>query len=208
MLSTYPRYASTLRPNSVKHLVVVTDDESDLSATEAKAELLALSPPTFNGFIFHGIYAFTEGKNDHCKDLAAAAGDQYKRLVAETGGVSGDLCLQDFKPVFDRIAQAVVGTARLACEWPLPPPPAGKTFDSKQTNVRISGGALASESVPRVMSSAQCGAAPNGRAWYYDNETQPTKISVCDTLCQAVQGDSSAHIEIEFGCPTLDVPIR
>jgi hypothetical protein len=208
IVSTYPRYASTLRPNSTKHVIVVSDDESDWSATEAKTEILALAPPMFQGFVFHGIFSYTDGMNDHCEGLAAAAGEQYKRLVADTGGVSGDLCLQDFKPVFDRIARAVVGGSRLACEWSLPAPPAGTTFDPKLTNVRVGGSALPSGSVPRVASKSDCGAAPNGRAWYYDNEARPTKIFVCDAICQAIQGDASAQVDIEFGCPTIDVPVR
>lgn len=206
VIEKFADYRSVLRPGAQKHIVVVTDDESDLSAARARAGILGLAPPLFEGFIVHGIFAFSEGDNDQCEDLASEEGKQYEQLVAETGGVSGDLCLQDFKPVFDRLAQAVVGSSRLACEWAIPAPATGEAVDPRMTNVRYLPSGSGGVSIARVSSAAGCNAAPEGWAWYYDDETRPTKVLTCPAACSTIQKDRNARIDIEFGCPSLRVP--
>jgi hypothetical protein len=205
MIDTFPRYRSTLRPEAQKHLVVVTDDESDLSAAEARAGLLALEPPTFEGFTFHGIYAFTEGEGDHCEELSSGEGVQYRELVAETAGVSGDLCLQDFAPVFDALAQAVVGRARLACQYTIPAAPTGTVFDPTRTNVLYSSSAIGTFGMARATSRSACSTAPEGWAWHYDDEASPSSISLCPNACATIRSDPAARVDVEFGCPTVEV---
>lgn len=205
LIGLFPEYSSTLRPEAQKHLVVVTDDESNLTAADARAQLLALAPATFDGFVFHGIFAFTAGAGDHCDGLAAAEGAQYKQLVQETDGVSGDLCLQDFKPVFDRLAQAVVGRAQLACEWEIPPAPTGTVFDPSLTNVEYSSASIGALDVARAVSPSACSAALDGWAWHYDDEAAPSRIVLCPDACAAVRADLAATVNVEFGCPTIQV---
>jgi hypothetical protein len=207
LVSTFPQYRATLRPGATKHFVVVTDDESDMPAATFTRDLVALDPASLTGFKFHGIFSYTEGNNDHCDGLSAAEGKVYKELVAQTAGVSGDLCLQDFKPVFDRLARAVVGGSKLACEWQIPPPPAGKTFTPSQTNITYAGAAgLPRRQIPNVDSAGSCAIVKDGWAWFYDDNVRPTKITVCPQACTAIQGDASAKIDIYFGCPTVIVP--
>ncbi|HMI83795.1 MAG TPA: vWA domain-containing protein [Polyangiaceae bacterium] len=206
-VSAYPQYRSALRAGASKHFVVVTDDESDVPAATFTRDLVALDPTLLTGFKFHGIFSFTEGKNDQCSGFSAGEGKIYKELVTQTGGVSGDLCLQDFKPVFDRLARAVVGGSKLACEWQIPPPPAGKTFTPSQTNITYGGiGGQPRRQIPNVDSPTACANAKDGWAWFYDDNIRPTKITVCAQACAAIQADPAARIEIAFGCPTIIVP--
>jgi hypothetical protein len=149
-VATYPQYRSVLRPNATKHFVVVTDDESDVPAATFTRDILARDPAGFANFKFHGIFSYTEGNNDHCDGLSAGEGKIYKQLVMQTGGVSGDLCLQNFKPVFDQLGKAVIGGSKLACEWTIPPPPPGKTFVPNQTNVSYGGVARSRTSTRRA----------------------------------------------------------
>src|SRR5262245_15744943 len=58
ILATYPQWKSSLRPNATKTLAVVSDDNSDMSAAQFTASLLALDPPTFQGFKFDAIVSF------------------------------------------------------------------------------------------------------------------------------------------------------
>ena len=64
--------------------------------------------------------------SEPCCTYAAPGGEgvPYRELVQQTGGEMGDLCLQDFDPVFDVLAGAVVESATLSCEWAIPEPPA------------------------------------------------------------------------------------
>jgi hypothetical protein len=206
LVSKYPQYRTSLRASATKHFVVVTDDESEVPAATFSRDLVALDPTSLTGFKFHGIFSFTEGNNDHCDGFSAGEGKVYKELVAQTGGVSGDLCLQDFKPVFDRLARAVVGGSKLACEWEIPPPPAGKTFTPSQTNVTYGAVGQPGRQIPYVDSAAACANAKDGWAWFYDDNLRPTKITVCPQACTAIQGNATAKIDIYFGCPTVIVP--
>lgn len=209
VIDEYPSYRTALRPDALKHIVVVTDDESDLSAADAKSGIMALDPAQFSDAIYDGIFSYTDGSaNDECAGHAAAAGEVYKTLVMQSNGVSGNLCLQDFKPVFDRLAQAVIGGAKLSCDWTLPTPPPGTTFVPSATNVRYTGSAAAPRTVPHMPSAAACDSAADGWAWFYDNEQNPSKVTMCPKACTAIQQDTGARIELEFGCPTVEAPVR
>src|SRR6185369_17345075 len=59
LVSTYPQWKDVLRPDASKTLAIVSDDNSDISATAFTTQLLALDPPTFNGFKFDGIVSST-----------------------------------------------------------------------------------------------------------------------------------------------------
>jgi hypothetical protein len=52
------------------------------------------------------------------------------------------------------------------------------------------------QNVPHVSSSGQC----SGDGWYYDNNSSPTKVTLCPSLCSKVQQDFSAKIELALGC--------
>lgn len=190
-LSTYPQWKSALRADAVKHITIVTDDNSNLDAASFDSQLQALDPPTFVGYKFHGIFCYTK-----CA-TAAKAGTVYQTLVQQTGGVSGDLCLQDFKPVFDKLATAVVEGSTIACDIPMPTPPAGKSINLNQVSVEVvpSAGA-APQKIPHVTDANQCG---NG-GWYYDNNTTPTKIILCPSTCTWAQGLTGAKLSVGLGC--------
>jgi hypothetical protein len=55
-----------------------------------------------------------------CCAFTASAGKVYLDLIKKTDGLWGDLCKQDFKPVFDLLSTEVVKNAGLACEWAIP----------------------------------------------------------------------------------------
>jgi hypothetical protein len=190
-LSTYPQWKSALRAGAVKHIVIVTDDNSNLAAASFDSQLQALDPPTFTGYKFHGIFCYTK-----CA-TAAKAGTVYQTLVQQTGGVSGDLCLQDFKPVFDKLATAVVEGSKIACDIPMPDPPAGKKINLQQVSVEVvpSPGSPA-QKIPHVTDAGQCGSG----GWYYDNNTKPTKIILCPSTCTWAQGLTEAKLSVGLGC--------
>ena len=190
-ISTYPKWKSALRANAAKHIVIVTDDNSKLAAASFDSQLKALDPPTFSGYKFHGIFCYTK-----CA-TAAKAGTVYQTLVQQTGGVSGDLCLQDFKPVFNKLATAVVSGSKISCEITMPAAPTGKKINPQQVSVEV---VTSTSSTPQklthVTDSSQC---VNG-GWYYDNNTKPTKIILCPSTCTWAQGLTAAKLTVGLGC--------
>ena len=215
IVSTYAQWKATMRAGAARHVVVISDDTDEWTATQFNTELLKLDA-AFKGYQFHGIFAFKSkedacliDKSEPCCTYAAPGGEgkPYKDLVKLTGGVSSDLCLQSFAPVFNKIATSVVKSAKLSCSWTLPKPPAGKTLDPNKINVEFIDSTGASSIFGRVASAADCAKA-KGDAWYYDDPVTPTKVTVCPKTCTSIQSQAQAEIKIQFGCKTELAPIE
>jgi hypothetical protein len=118
-----------------------------------------------------------------------------------TGGLLSDLCLQNFQPVFDLLATEVISGSVLACEWPIPEPPAGETLDPDEVNVEFDDGQGMVVTIGRVDDAGQCAAVADG--WYYDNPAAPTTIIACPQTCERMQDAMMARIDIQLGCATI-----
>jgi hypothetical protein len=199
-LDNYPMYASMMRPNASKHFAVVTDDESNIDAATFTAGVAALDPTLFASWRFHGIFSFTK-----CPD-AANVSAVYPKLVTDTGGVSGDLCTQTFDPVFDALAMDVVMKAEVACDWPIPTPPAGQTLDPAKVNVNLTlpGGKVVA--LGKIPAGQKC----DGReGWYYDHERDvdgmmPTTVLSCPASCDGFK-TTGGKVDVLFGCNSMVV---
>src|SRR5690606_32808796 len=146
-------------------IVVVSDDESDLDADDFHADFQALG---YQNYMVHAIVCPWD-----CPQ-AADIGQVYMDLVDQTGGVLGDLCTQDFQPVFDELADAVIQGVPVACQFDIPEPPMGETLDPDLVNVELDDGNNNLEVIPRVDGVADCGNVPEG--WYYDDPVNPQQI--------------------------------
>jgi hypothetical protein len=108
ILNSYDDYLNTLRTAAEKHLVVITTDESAMSADSFDAQLKARGPE-FEGYVFHGIYAFTAPdilcaiNQVPCCDIGVRVGAQYEQLAQQTGGERVDICSREFDAVWDRV---------------------------------------------------------------------------------------------------------
>ena len=153
-VNRFPEYRQMLRPNSLKYLVIVTDDDS----TGGDAQVYADNPDKFiadytaldpmmrdaNGaptWKMAGIYAHN-GRDNGCPN-AARVGTFWKGVIDKTGGVHGDICAcpagqqaactQTFKTVFDALAKSIVTAATpLDCEYPIPARPCGKDLRQRE----------------------------------------------------------------------------
>ena len=213
-ISTYPMWQAHLRPNATKTFLVVTDDDAEdrdgdndegggnTAASRDMAswfteQVGALPGGQFPSFIFSGIYCFSE-----CPE-AAAIGSVYETLVQQTSGVKGDLCEQNFAPVFDALAEAVVNTSGLECSWAIPAAPSGETFDRDRVNVQYSVAGMAAQSLLQVADATACG---DRSGWHYDDAGNPTRIVACSATCSELQQDSEAQVDVLFGCSTQQAP--
>jgi hypothetical protein len=201
VIEEYARYSDFLRTDSLKHIVFVTDDDSDMSAAAFTAAVNALQPAgSFEGFRVHGIYAFGSGSNGCTGPFGSGAADGtvYTTLIAQTGGAAGVICTGNWDQVFADIQASVISGAEVACNLAIPAPPDGQTLDPSTVNVRyLAGGVSPGTTLPRVDSAAACGASGG---WYYDDPANPTQIILCDATCTTIQGDTMAAVQVEFGC--------
>lgn len=225
ILSTYPQWQSSLRPGASRTIAVISDDNASLGSAAFTQQLVALDA-SFQGFKFDAIVAPYEVANPFlclncpapcdcdpccgansdpfpaCIDLPADEGVVYKELVAQTQGVLGDLCTQDFLPVFHDMATAVISESEIACTYYIPDPGNGETIDVDRVNVNYyadpNAPAQAIYYVPGGV--ADCG--PEG-GWYYDDPNNPTQIIFCEATCQAVQLSETGRVSVVFGCETI-----
>jgi hypothetical protein len=205
LIQHFPDFAPVLRPTASRHVVIVSDDNSDLSVADFQSMWAGLDPNNA-GYQFHGIVA-DEGpvaaclNSNPCCAISAAVGSVYLDLINVTGGIFGNLCLQEFQPIFDELAQQVIAGATLACEYEIPPTPEGEDFDKDEVNVEFEDGNGGLLSIGRVDGYADCANVSNG--WYYDDPNAPSRIIVCPQTCDTIQGFDSASVSIQFGCATI-----
>ena len=232
LVSRFPDYRMMLRPEALKHIVVVTDDDSRASDTDGGStgnpgvydndpnrfiqDYTALDPmladPVTGGPVWKmsGVYAFSQCPN------AARIGTVWKEIIDQTGGVHADICncppgqpaacQQTFQAVFNELATKIFqGAVPLDCEWGIPPPPMGQVFDPDRVNVDFTDEDQGTtKTIFRVDSAAACDPALGG--WYYDNPAAPTRVVACPTTCSEIKGVPHGRIDIAFGCATIVIP--
>jgi von Willebrand factor type A domain len=225
ILNTYDQYKDSLRPNASKTLVVISDDDSSMSANDFTTQLVALDP-TFQGFKFDAIVSPYELANPLtcfscaapacacdpccgvdssapfpiCVELPADEGVVYKNLVSQTMGVLGDLCQQQFLPVFQDMATAVINSSAIPCVYDIPEPPGGEEIDYGKVNVEFKPDA-SSPGEPILNVPGGAGDCDAAGGWYYDDAVNPTQILLCPATCDAVQG-AGGSVTVKFGCAT------
>jgi hypothetical protein len=196
LVGRHSAWKGAMRPDSVKHIVVVSDDNSAIPAALFDGMWTDLDP-SYDPYTFHGIVALHD-----CSE-AANVGQVYINLANTTGGVLGDLCDQNFQPVFDELSEQVVQTTPIGCSWEIPPPPEGMEFDPEKVNVELVTGGVVTE-IGHVGGPPDCANVTDG--WFYDNPAAPTRIHVCLQTCDKIQAATEARIDILFGCETQSAP--
>ncbi|MCR9163812.1 MAG: hypothetical protein ACE37F_00980 [Nannocystaceae bacterium] len=194
LLDSYDEWSGVIREESSKHVVIVSDDEPNLTDAEFDAGFLALDP-NYAGYFHHSVVS-----HSNCES-AADIGQPYIDLSMATGGVAADLCDQDFQAVFDALTTAVLGGVAVACDFVIPEPPAGEVLDPDAVNVDIGSAMGPLETIPRVDDLEGCDAVMDG--WYYDDPDDPTMIFLCPQTCETIQALEDGVINIGFGCETI-----
>jgi hypothetical protein len=207
IVNNYPAYKGTLRQNSVKYFAVVTDDDATDGPNDSAGAFVNsvtnLDPGWFDNWKFFGVFC-TGG----CPIFlaCAATGKVYNNLVAQKGGIAGDLCGGNsggFAAVFNALAQTVIQGKQLDCAWTIPPPPPGQTFEKDKVNVNYTPSGGPAGPIYHVDTLVDCG--PQG-GWYYDDNLKPTEVRVCPNTCTTIQKDPGGKVDILFGCLTQNVP--
>ena len=220
-------WASELRPNATKTILVISDDNSRLSAsdfekfaggTNPNNSNLKLPPgildPSwkglFDGYVFGGIYGWgsTVDPGIPCtypnKSQPPSAGPTYTDLVKKTGGPRAKICdgAAAWSTFWSDVETAVLATSKIDCTIPIPNPEAG-TLDTTKVNVSIDDGSKQTL-LGKVSGPGACG--PNG-GWYYDLDLNPTKVILCPSSCTQAQSlvglNKKGSVDVLFGCDTV-----
>ena len=202
ILDSAAQWLPHLRPDAAKHLVVVSDDDSSMKIVEFHTKFSALGPG-FGDYTFHAIASPIDpdtnecDKDQACCQLTADKGLVYLQLVAKTGGVFGDLCDQDFAPVFVALAGEIVESAPISCAWTLPDAGAS-AYDYAGASVSY---ALDGVDFSAMAQVAHAGLCPQGKpSWHYDDEQAPSRIEACPWTCTYLATSTLTRVDIELPC--------
>lgn len=219
-----------LRPEATRTIVLVSDDNSRLSADQfetfaggknwaAGVSQSAVLPPgildsswngLFDGYVFTGIYGWGSETDPNVACSYAGGGTQpdpgavYSALVQRTGGVRAKICdgAAAWGPFFDSVATAVESSAKISCTLDIPEPSVG-SLDPRKVNVSVSTPA-SNEVLFKVGGAGDCDLSGG---WYYDDDENPTQVILCPTSCSqaqaAVQSQGEGSVDIYFGCETI-----
>ncbi len=221
-MSAYPRYSMFLRPGSMVHFIIVTDDEArymggtpDGRAMRFQADMMQrLGRP----FRVHTISSpgptpcsATNCELDPslgiaCVFIAAScqaanSGLTYYSLARMTNGLTASICESDWTGVFKAFQENIIKSAPLPCDYTIPPPPKGETLDYKKVNVAYTpAGSTAEEQLGKVEGMAGCG---DRFGWFYDKaENQmPGKVLLCPAACSKVAAGGTMNVV--YGCNTV-----
>jgi hypothetical protein len=215
-LNTYSQWQSIMRPNATKTFIVVTDDQSDMPAQTFTDGVNALDPMfASSNWKFSGIFCNTPSCSAPgfvCLGLplpipaCAAQGTVYAELVNARGGTAADLCAQNFDPVFKSLADQIISSSGIECEFDIPPAPPGQTLDPNKVNVTWTN---LTDVVTDIYGVAdQAGCDPTLGGWYYDDNAAPTHISICPQTCTALNSGAVKGLDVQFGCERKLIPIH
>lgn len=209
-ISNFSSYSDFLRNDAYLHLIFTTDDESALEAAAFRTMMRGLTRQSFRAHVM----ASPPGST-HCMGFcldgctgpngdAADNGDIYWELASITGGSSYSICTADWSALFRDLTRAIAVVRPLPCSYDIPEPPDGMSFDPFLVNVDLTRGDGTRTRLPYVGNPDGAVFCPaDGLGWYYDDPSDPDSIELCGGICDAIEGDDDARMDIAFGCATV-----
>lgn len=200
---TYAKDVAKQRPNDKTVVVLVTDGEpgfgingqfaagcanNDIPHIAAAAQSAATATPAIKTYV---IGVGPDLSNLNAIASAGGTGQAIMVSIADPNQTKG---------IFQQALESIRAQT-LSCEFPLPPPPGGKSLDVNAVNVVYTNGG----GTQNVLTyNATC---TGGVGWHYDNIAAPTKVELCASTCNSVEADRKGSLSLAFGCKTLG-PIR
>jgi hypothetical protein len=221
-ISAYPSYSMFLRPGSMVHFIIVTDDEDDYAGGSADGRAMRFQADMMQRlgrpFRVHTISSpgptpcsstnceFDPNLGIACVFIAlncqaANSGLSYYSLARLTNGLTASICESDWSGIFKAFQESIIKSAPLPCDYSIPPPPKGEKLDAAKVNVAYTPVGGAEQQVLQVPGASACPPDATKAAWYYDNPAAPTKVNLCPATCTTVQAGGAMNIV--YGCATV-----
>ncbi len=182
----YAQSVQKANPADKVAVVLVTDGDPNVcnSTIQAVATEASTASSTIPTFVI-GI-----GNTANLDTIAQAGGTNNATIVSTN---NAQQTAQDFQTALNAIRGKT-----LACEYQIPAPPQGQTFDESKVNVVYT----PTSGTPETLTYNQ--SCAGGTGWHYDDPQNPKKIILCSSTCDSVQ-QASGKIDIVLGCATNGV---
>jgi len=207
-------WSGWLRDGAYRTFIEITDDnESGLTAAQFEQQLTALMPARFGtvanrNYVFHSIvgvaakanpseaYQPTEAVVNSKCSTAVNPGMTYQDLSRLTRGLRFQMCQPNlYGTVFQAVAQGVIASAQVACDFAVPTPPPGFSLSNRIYVAYTPGGGGAPTEFVQVSNAAACAA----NSFY----VQAGRVLFCPQTCSAVRMDTMAQVAVRFSCEPM-----
>jgi hypothetical protein len=204
LIDEFPQYQDFLRQEAALHFVIVTDDDSAISAGEFKRQMdrrvrrpyivHAVASPDVDGQPCRSENAteacLNTGRRAGAMCGASAIGREYWELARELGGEEISVCTQDWGKVFGPLLEAVTPT-EIPCSIALEPDFA---LDATKVALRIG---ETEQPLTLVVGAMACDL--HLAAFYYLEREAGPQLTLCPRVCEAAHGDGVA-LDITTHC--------
>ena len=190
---TYAKALAASRPGEKTAVVLVTDGEPGFYNADTKS----FEPGCPGNTVANVAAAAAESKAAGIPVYVIGVGPQLSALnsVAASGGTTAAIMVSVDNPTATtgaiKTALADIRKREVACEFALPPPPAGEQLDPMAVNVVLNDQVLGY--------SKDC---VDQSGWTYDNPNAPTKVLLCSAACGIAKTATDGKVTIAFGCKT------
>jgi hypothetical protein len=171
-------------PGRGASVVFVTDGiPNGCNSTIAAAATLAQN--AFAGTPSIKTYVVGLGNTAALDQIALAGSGGTQHYFPAQGDVAGQLA-----------AALTTISGAVTCDYVIP---TNAMVDPTNVNIEVTLGGGMAQTVGHVADAANCG--PMG-GWYYDNNTKPTKITLCPQSCDPLKATPNSKVQVIYGCPT------
>jgi hypothetical protein len=192
----YTKMWAAAHPDHKTILVLATDgDPTTCDATTNNVQTIAsnlVTPANSGG---QPILTFVIGVGASLTSLnaIAQAGGTSQALIVDTGSADPG---GDFLAAMKKIG----ASPALGCQYMIPAPSSG-AIDYSKVNVQLTPEGGTPTVLRKVGNKAGC--SPTDGGWYYDNNTTPTQIILCDSTCTAINNGTSVQVDVVLGCASI-----
>ena len=178
-------------PNETTVVIFVTDGAPN-GCNEDPAAIALLAQ---NAYDSSGVSTYAiglEGSNTALMDSIAASGGTGMGIYIGTGANATQELLD---------ALNAIRGQTLSCDMAMPEPvDPSMPIDPATVNLTFTDGTGMAYTIAQVSDDAACG---DNAAWHYDDNTDPTTITMCPKACDIVANDPNGKLEIILGCQTV-----
>ncbi len=174
-------------------VVFVTDGDPDSNCGDNANDIIAKA----TAGEAQGILTFTIGF-----DNLSPSGTTLMNNVAIAGGTGGVFIIdsgsgtmsQDFTDHLLEVRKEAAG-----CDFDLPTFPTDSIDPGQARVVYTPSGGGSTVEYTRVTDASGCSSG-TGEYFYYDNNSNPTQVTFCDTLCSSLLDDTAGDVRISMDC--------
>ncbi len=183
----FAQYWKSGHPTHAVAVVLATDGEP-YGCSSTVSNVAAAAAAGFSG---------TPSIKTYVVGCGTGAGVSNLDTIASSGGTTKAFIASDSNSTADFIAAMnAIRANALPCSYTVPTPPVGQQIDYSTLNIQYTNGSGTVTSMTQVANAAACS---SGSQWYFTDATKTT-MQVCPGLCNTIQGDTAAQVNVVYSC--------